>query len=216
MHRISPPRYPSRWKSTLNRGDTMPPRSTRLLLAPAVFDVLALLLASGARAGSAADTTVPVSPSTAASEPTTTCSKVTAPPHLCEVDVNATRTFRRFPEPDLIPWPASITASAAYTTLTPATTIVSADAVSRPLAKLLASELAALTGGALDLTISTTATPGAAGTTITLVIAPSGSDRDNFYSLAVSSNGAALAGTSYAGLAAATTTLLQASGPLPR
>ena len=52
---------------------------------------------------------------------------------------------------------------------------------------------------------------GAAGTTITLVIAPSGSDRDKFYSLAVTCNGAALAGMSYAGLAAATTTLLQAS-----
>jgi hypothetical protein len=36
-----------------------------------------------------------------------TCSSAT------EVDFNATRTFRRFPEPNLVPWPASVKASAA-------------------------------------------------------------------------------------------------------
>jgi hypothetical protein len=106
-----------------------PLTSARCLLLAAVFG-LSLLQASAFVAASSA------APSPSDAEPTPTCSKVTAPPHLCNVDTNATRTFRRFPEPDLVPWPADIIAAAAYTTLTSFTPTVSMDAGSAPLAQV--------------------------------------------------------------------------------
>ena len=122
----------------------------------------------------------------------------------CSTDINATRTFRRWPEPNIVPWPRTISASAAYSTLTGASAIV---AVGRavPVAHLLAGELSDMTRGALNLTVVPTVAAGSAGT-LSLMIDPSSGD---FYSVDVDPGGATLTAATYEGLVAATATLLQ-------
>ena len=81
-----------------------------------------------------------------------------------EVDYNATGTFRKFPEPALIPWPIQISARAAYTTLNSHTAVVVVPVPAtgtgdkgrqqqslRLLAELLINETAAVTAGGLQL-----------------------------------------------------------------
>ena len=127
------------------------------------------------------------------------CSK-----HACSTDINATRTFRRWPEPNIVPWPRTISASAAYTTLSGATAIVAAGP-SAPLARLLADELSGITGGALNLSVLPTA--GSAAVTVSLTIEPNSSG--DFYALDADKGGATLTAATYEGLVAATATLLQ-------
>jgi N-acetyl-beta-hexosaminidase len=130
----------------------------------------------------------------------------------CSTDINATRTFRRWPEPNLVPWPTTITASAAYTVLTSISVITVQDSSAIPLGHLLADELAALTGGALNLSVvvppavAVAAGAGAGSATLKLVLEPGSQD---FYSLEISTDVATLTAATYEGLAAATTTVLQ-------
>lgn len=123
----------------------------------------------------------------------------------CSTDINATRTFRRWPEPNIVPWPRTISASAAYSTLTGASAIVAAGPAV-PLAHLLAGELSDMTSGALNLTVVPTAVAAGSAATLSLKIDPSSGD---FYSLDVEQGRAALTAATYGGLVAATATLLQ-------
>jgi hexosaminidase len=160
---------------------------------------------------------VPTTMAAPADPPTTTCSRVVAPPHLCAVDINASRTFRRFPQPDIIPWPRNISARAAYTTLSNHSLILAQGAAVAPLARLLSTEIAALTGLNLSVLVAGTGNrpppppslprhKKSAVNTIALAI---GAEQPYSFVKVSSSSGVILKGATYQGLAAATTTLLQ-------
>ncbi len=123
----------------------------------------------------------------------------------CSTDINATRTFRRWPEPNIVPWPRTISASAAYCPLTPASAIVAAGPAV-PLAHLLANELSDMTEGGLNLTVVPTAVAAGDAAALSLTVDPTSED---FYSLDIGQGGATLTAATYEGLVAATATLLQ-------
>ena len=78
-----------------------------------------------------------------------------------KTDFNSTRTFRRFPEPNLVPWPREIQASAAYFSITNDTRVAvpSADAIEMTAAALLIADVLILTGGNVNLTIVVASEP---------------------------------------------------------
>jgi hypothetical protein len=132
-------------------------------------------------------------------------------------DFNATTTFRRFPSPNLVPWPLQINAKAAYLPLHSNTTtiVVAGDAAAAllPLAHLLAAEVATVTGGALQLVVrapASAATPASAQESSVVIVLSLNNPQQAWSSVDVSATQVLLGGNTYNGVAAATTTLLQA------
>ena len=120
----------------------------------------------------------------------------------------STRTYQAFPQPNLVPWPRSITAESGYTALPITTAIIAVTDAALPAATLLAADLAVLTAGALNLTVGPNrARARAPPITITLGINPV---QPGYSTLEVDHTGAVLSGRSHEALVAAATTLLQA------
>lgn len=115
-------------------------------------------------------------------------------------------TFATVPAPQLVPFPASLQARPSYMTLAGCVIHVSEPSL-LPLGNLLASEVLAATNGAVTLPVGGT---DLAGKVIQLALSGEvyASDLDA-YSLSITSGSASLTAPSYAGLVAATATLLQ-------
>ena len=137
---------------------------------------------------------------------------VSGPP---QTDINATRTFRRFPQPSLVPWPRSIQAESDYVVLNNASVIrvpAAAAGELQPLARMLAADMAALSGGALNLSVVTSSSP-AGGSSVVLSLNRTALLHSEEYSLAVSAEAPGiitLTAADYEGLMTAAATLLQA------
>ena len=123
----------------------------------------------------------------------------------------ATFTFPAVPAPRLVPFPASLQAEAAYLPLAGCAIRVGGTAAEQkqllPLATLLAAEVKAATDGAVRLPVVTATS---SSPTILLSLSPSVVGGAEAYSLSVSGESATLTAPSYAGMVAATATLLQA------
>ena len=122
----------------------------------------------------------------------------------------ATFTFPAVPAPRLVPFPASLQADAAYLPLAGCAIRVGGTAAEQkqllPLATLLAVEVEAATDGAVRLPVVTATS---SSPTILLSLSPSVVGGAEAYSLSVSGESATLSAPSYAGMVAATATLLQ-------
>ena len=128
-------------------------------------------------------------------------------------------TFQRFPEPALVPWPASIVAENDYLKLSNKTTIgllpttssedsaVFSWLVLWPLGQLLAQEIRILTGGELKLQVKNTTSSGS-NDAISLRLDPHRFGEEES-SMVVSHSGVIITAGTYAALSGATVSLLQ-------
>jgi hypothetical protein len=150
----------------------------------------------------------------------------TQPPPYKTPGAPAAFTFDAMPAPRLVPYPTSLQADAAYLPLAGCAIHVYGTSAEvdllKPLAQLLAAEIKAATDGAVSMPVATV--PGSAARevaaeSVTPMIMLSLSDvsagggaanASEAYSLSVSNDAARLTASSYAGMVAATATLLQA------
>lgn len=121
---------------------------------------------------------------------------------------NGRFSFQAVPAPKLVPYPASLRASADYLSLQNCT--LSVDDVSLlPLAELLSTEVRASTSGAVNLSVVARGIP-PNSSVISLSLSKTAHGAVDGYSLISSATGAVLSSTTYGGMVSATATLLQA------
>lgn len=122
---------------------------------------------------------------------------------------NGRFTFQAVPAPNLVPYPASLRASAGYLSLQNCWLSVD-DASLLPLAELLSAEVHGSTGGAVNLSVGTTSRMPTNSSVLSLSLATTSHGAAEGYSLVSTATGAMLSSTTYAGMVSATATLLQA------
>ena len=114
------------------------------------------------------------------------------------------------PAPKLVPYPASLRASANYLSLH-SCSLTFDDAALLPLAELLSAEVNASTGGAVNLRIGPASGALANSSVISMSLSTvSHGAAPNGYSLVSTAKGATLSASTYSGMVSATATLLQA------
>eukprot|EP01048_Picozoa_sp_COSAG05_P006625 COSAG05_NODE_439_length_9821_cov_110.691556_3_plen_256_part_00 len=123
--------------------------------------------------------------------------------------LDGTFTFGAMPAPRLVPYPASLRASAAYLPLHNCSIGVD-DPSLLPLAQLLSAEVLAATSGAVKLAVGIAPTARPSIILLSLSKKSSSGDGPEAYSLLSTAESATLISTTYAGMVSATATLLQA------
>ncbi len=124
---------------------------------------------------------------------------------------NGRFTFLAVPAPKLVPYPASLRASADYLSLH-SCSLTFDDASLLPLAELLSTEVNVSTGGAVSLRVVHGTASGvlANSSVISLSLSTTPHGAADGYSFVSTAKGATLSASTYAGMVSATATLLQA------